>query len=197
MSSAGLPPPQFSAENLRELEVARQPLRKIRRAASTARIEGLTIAGCGALTFVFGIGSAGDMLGGAVLTAIGIIEFVHAGRLSRLDEKSIRVLTINQICLAALILLYALWKLYGEISSPSSDYPDLSAADAQVAGQVTGLANGLTHTIYLLVYSSLIFAAAAEAAIALYYHSRGAHLQRFLAETPPWIIEMQKSGISI
>jgi hypothetical protein len=33
--------------------------------------------------------------------------------------------------------------------------------------------------------------------MARYYHSRGAYLARYLAETPPWIVAMQKTGISI
>ncbi len=195
-TSAGSNPPPLSADNLRELQAAKQSLRKVRRAVSAARFEGYTVAICGGITFLSGIGSVVDMLGGAVLTAIGIIEIVGAGRLGRLDIKAVRIITVNQLCLAALILLYALWNLYAEVAHPASDLPDLSPSDAQVLGQMDSSAVSLTHEVMLLLYGSLIAAAAAEAGMAAYYHSRGAYLQRYLADTPLWIIAMQKSGIS-
>jgi hypothetical protein len=195
--SAASNPPPLSEENLRELQAAKQALGKIRRAALAARFEGYTVAICGGLTFLSGIGNVADMLGGAVLTAIGVIEIIGGGRLGRLDTKAVRIITVNQLCLAALILLYALWNLHAEVAHPASDLPDLSPADAQVLGQVDSSAMGLTHEIMLLLYGSLIAAAAAEAGMAAYYYSRGPYLQRYLAETPPWIISMQKSGISI
>jgi hypothetical protein len=197
ITSAGSNPPQLSADNLRELQAAKQSLRKIRRAVSAARFEGYTVAICGSITFLSGIGSVSDMLGGTVLTVIGIIEIIWAGRLGRLDTTAVRTLTINQLCLAVLILLYAVWNLHAEIAHPASDLPDLSPSDAQVLGQMDSSAMGLTHEIMLLLYASLIAAAAAEAGMAAYYYSRGAHLDRYLADTPPWIISMQKSGISI
>ena len=119
MTSAASKPPQLSPENLRELQAARDSLRKVRRAVSTAKFEGYSVAVCGALTLLMGIGSIGQMIGGTVLTAIGIIEIVSASRLSRLDPEAARVLTINQLSLAALILLYALWSIYGEMAHPA------------------------------------------------------------------------------
>lgn len=197
MTSAASKPPQLSADNLRELQAAKQSLRKIRRAVSVARFEGYTVAVCGGITFLSGIGSVGDMLGGAVLTAIGVIEIISAGRLGRLDTKAVRILTTNQLCLAALILLYAVWNLHAEVAHPASDLPDLSPSDAAALGQMDSSALSLTHEVMLLFYGSMIAAAVVEAGMARYYHSRGAYLQRYLADTPAWIISMQKSGISI
>lgn len=197
MAFAEPTPPNLTPENLRELQAAKQSLRKIRRAVSAARFEGYTVAICGGITFLSGMGSISDMLGGTVLTIIGIVEIVWAGRLGRLDATAVRTLTINQLCLAVLILLYAVWNLHAEIAHPASDLPDLSPSDAQVLGQMDSSAMGLTHEVMLLLYGSMIAAAAAEAGMAAYYHSRGAYLQRYLADTPPWIISMQKSGISI
>jgi hypothetical protein len=197
MSSPQIPPPHLSPDNMRELGEARQSLRKITRAASTAKIEGGTIFVFGILTFLCGIGSITDMLGGVILTVIGFVEFTSAKKLTRLDEKAIKILTINQLCLAGVILLYAVFKIYGELTSPSQNLPDLSQADAQVAGNLAGVQSQLTHLIYLAVYAGLIIAAFGEAALALYYHTRAAHLRKYLADTPAWIITMQKSGIAI
>jgi hypothetical protein len=179
------------------LQAAKQSLRKIRRAVTAARFEGYTVAICGGITFLSGIGSIANMLGGTVLTVIGIVEIIWAGRLGRLDPTAVRTLTINQLCLAALILLYAVWNLHAEIANPASDLPDLSPSDAQALGEMDSSAMSLTHEVMVLLYGSMIAAAAAEAGMAAYYHSRGALLQRYLADTPPWIVTMQKSGISI
>jgi len=182
---------------LRELQAARRSLGKIRRAVGTARFEGYSIAICGALTVLMNTNSIGYMLVGTVLTAVGMVEIVGAGRLRRLEVGAVRMLAINQLSLAALILLYALWNLHAEIAHPVSDFPDLSPSDAKLLGQMDSSVLGITHEAMLLLYGSLIAAAAVEAGMAWYYHSRAGHLREYLARTPPWIIAMQKAGISV
>jgi hypothetical protein len=63
-------------------------------------------------------------------------------------------------------------------------------------GQVDSGVMGITHEIMMLLYGSLIFAAATEAGMAWYYHSRGEYLRQYLAETPQWIVDMQKAGLA-
>jgi hypothetical protein len=189
-------PPQLSAEHVRELQAAKVSARKIRRAVSAARFEGYTVAICGGLTFISGIGSISSMLGGAVLTGVGLIEIIGASRLARFDVQAVKMLTINQLCLAGLILLYALWNLHVEAVQPASDLAGLSPSDAQMLGQVDSGVMGITHEIMMLLYGSLIFAAATEAGMAWYYHSRGEYLRQYLAETPQWIVDMQKAGLA-
>src|SRR5579872_6359210 len=197
MTSMAPNTPQLSADNLRELQAAKQSLKKIRRAVSAARLEGYTVAICGGLTALFGYNSALAVIGGTVLAVIGIIEIIGAGKLGRLDADAARMLMINQLCLAVLIFLYAVWNLHAEAAHPASDFPDLSPSDMQALGQMDSSALSLTHEIMLLLYGSMIIAAALEGGMAAYYYSRGAYLRRYLAETPAWIVAMQKSGISI
>jgi hypothetical protein len=185
--------PQISPENFRELEAARYALRKIRRAAGAARFEGYSIAIFGGLTILMGITSVTDILIGLVLTAVGVIEIVAGGRLRRLDVGAIRILTFNQLSFAVLIFLYASVMLHGEMVHPLSDVGD---ADAQLLGQAGPAALSMTHEIMMLVYASLIVAALFEAGMAGYFYSRGAHLDQYLAQTPEWIVSMQKAGVS-
>jgi len=196
MATAGSNSPQLTPEHLRELESARLALRKIRRAANTARFEGYTIAICGGLSLIPGIAaeSISDMLVGTVLLVIGIIEILSAGGMRSLDLKAAKNLVINQFSLAGLILLYALWSLYAEMAHPTADLPDVSPSDARAINQLSGSLTGLTHDIMLLLYGSLIIAALVEAAMAAYYHSRGEQLRLYLAQTPDWIVSMQKAG---
>ena len=146
---------------------------------------------------IFGIPSITAILLGLILTAIGVVEILGGGQLRRLDLRAVRILTINQLCLATLILLYALWNLHGEIAHPDSDLAGLSPSDAQTLVQGDSSVLGITHEIMVLLYGSLIAAAVFEAAMAGYYHTRGAYLRQYLAQTPPWIVAMQKAGVSI
>jgi hypothetical protein len=192
MSSPALNSPQLTPENFRELEAARVSLKKIRRAVSAARFEGFTIAIFGGLTLLCGITSIADILLGLVLIAIGVIEILGGGQLRRLDPRGIRILTFNQLAFATLILLYALWNLHSEIVHPVAEMGD----DSQLVGQVDPSVLNITHEIMLLVYASFILAALFEAGMAAYFHSRGPLLQQYLAQTPPWIVSMQKAGVS-
>jgi hypothetical protein len=197
MNPAPAKPPRLTEENLRELQTARRSLRKVRRAVFSANLEGYTIAVCGAVSFLCGIGSISDMVLGAVLTVIGIIEIVSASRLRRLDLTATKWLGCNQLALAVFILLYALWNIHSEIANPASGLSDLSPQDAQAVDQTLGSLGDLTHEVMLMLYVSLIAAALVEAGMALYYYSRGAHVRRFLQETPEWIVMMQRNGVSI
>lgn len=85
MASAPPSPPQLTAENLNELQTARQRLKGIRRAVSAGRFEGYSIAICGGLTFLAGIGSLTSMAGGALLLGVGIVEVFMVGQLRKLD----------------------------------------------------------------------------------------------------------------
>ncbi|HEY1921388.1 MAG TPA: hypothetical protein VGG44_01375 [Tepidisphaeraceae bacterium] len=193
MSSPVLPSPQLTPEHFRELEAAKHALRKIRRAVSAAKLEGYTVAIFGGLTVMIGITSITDIILGLILLAIGIVELNGAARLRRLDPRGIRLLTINQLTFAVLILLYALWNVHAEIAHPVGGVTD---AEAQALGQVDPSVLSLTHEVMLLVYSSFILAALFEAGMAAYFRSRGPLLQQYLAETPEWITSMQKAGVS-
>ena len=193
-----IPQANLSPESLAELKTARNAMKKIRRAILSARIEGYSIAIFGALSFAFSIGNVWDMLVTAILTAIGIIEINGAAKLARLDVRGTRLLMFNQLALAVLILLYALWNIYTQLANPNAALAGISPSDVQALNQigVTGQLD-IANQIMLIVYSSLIVAALAEAAMALYYHSRAAYVRQFIAQTPEWIVTMQKNGVSI
>src|ERR1700722_2465874 len=79
-------PPQISPENFQQLQAAKRGMRKIRRAMNTATFDGWTVAACGILTFLLGLGDITSMALGAGLTIIGLIELNGAKRLKRLDQ---------------------------------------------------------------------------------------------------------------
>jgi hypothetical protein len=200
---SSLPPPlaqslpQFSEENLRQLSAARGAARKIQRAVSVANFDGWTLAACGALTIGVGLGDVPSMAAGVVLGAIAFVELRSAAQLKRLKMEAIRTLSINQLVLAALIILYAIWRLY-VTSKPgyfSSSIPELN--DPQFAPMM-GSVNNLAQTASRALYGGLIaIAIFAQGGLAWYYHTRGKRLKAYLAHTPEWIITLQREGMAL
>lgn len=191
------PLPQFSEENLRQLAAARAASRKIKRAVSVANFDGWTIAVCGALTLGLGLGDWTSMLGGVALGAIAFVELRGASQLKRLKPQSIRALTLNQLVLATLLIIYACWRLY-VTSQPgyfTSSIPELN--DPQVAAYM-GQVNDFARTAMQAVYGGLIAVAVfAQGGLAWYYHTRTSLLKKYVAETPAWIITLQEAGVAL
>ena len=197
MASAVPSPPQLTPENLNELQLARQRLKTVRRAVGAGRFEGYSIALCGGLTFLLGIGTLSTMAGGALLLAIGIVEVYMVGQLRKLDLRAPRILAANQLVLAALIVLYACWSLHSPDTGTSADTSGLSPADAQAMNQMIGPVTDIAHSVSLLLFGSLLIAAVFEGGMAWYYYSKAEPLREYLAETPEWILQMQRAGVSI
>jgi hypothetical protein len=197
MASAPPSPPQLTPENLNELQLARQRLKGIRRAVSAGRFEGYSIAICGGLSFLAGIGSLTSMAGGALLLGVGIVEVYMVGQLRKLDLRAPRFLAANQLVLAALIVLYACWSLHSSGSSSSADTTGMSASDVQAMNQMIGPVNEIAHSVSVLLFGSLLIAAVFEGGMAWYYYSKAEPLREYLAETPEWILQMQRAGVSV
>lgn len=188
--------PYFSPENLQELEAARKSARKVRRAVSVANFDGWTVAIFGALTLVMGLTDVTNIALGVGLGAVAFFELRNAGRLKRLDADAARVLGFNQLALATILILYACWELY--VSSRSGGAavalgvtdPDM----AQMLGPVQDLTTMITHAVYGALILIAVFA---QGSMALYYFTRVRIVRNYLAQTPDWIVTLQKSGFAL
>ncbi|HEY2588199.1 MAG TPA: hypothetical protein VGI81_20820 [Tepidisphaeraceae bacterium] len=188
--------PQFSGENLKQLAAARAASRKIRRAVSVASFDGWTIAACGALTIGLGLGDVTSIAIGVVLGAIAFVELRSAAQLKRLKVEATRTLALNQLALATLLIVYAVWRLY-VTSRPGALSAELGVNDPDVASML-GSVEDLTHLIMRAVYGGLIaIAVFAQGGLAWYYFTRTKHLKTYLAETPAWIITLQEQGVAL
>jgi hypothetical protein len=126
---------------------------------------------------------------GMGMAAIAWYEFDGAARLRRLDPAAPKRLGYNQLAFAGLIIAYALWSLHAELNGG-----ELSQELAQYKDQL-GDMEGLTRMIAFAVYGTLIAVAVlAQGGTALYYFSREKHIRQYVVSTPPWIVEMQRSG---
>jgi hypothetical protein len=185
--------PYFSPENLRELESARAASRKIFRAVSVAQLDGYAIAAFAAITILCSLTSLTGLVLGIGMGVVAWVELRSAGRLRRLEPAAIRTLTLNQLGLGLLLVLYSLYHiLTALLGGPGSSA--LASGDPELARMMQPIEN-LTRMIELAVYAGLILAAlAAQGGLALYYSSRTRHLLAYLQQTPGWVVDLQKTG---
>jgi hypothetical protein len=185
--------PRLTPENLRQLTEARTALKKIRRAVSVARFDGWTVAILGMLTLIFGFSSFWGLAIGTAMVVIAFVELRSADRLSKLDSTAIKVMALNQVCFASLLIIYAAWSILNADNSSivgDSDWAELGYSPSQVAH--------IAKLLTLVIYGGVILLALfAQGGLALYYTRKRKHLDKYLARTPEWITAMQKQGISV
>jgi hypothetical protein len=181
---------------MRQLDAARASHRKIARACSVARGDGWTLLLFAVLSVICGLASVEGVMVGLALGVIAYFELRGAGQLKRLETRATRMLTINQLCLAGLLVSYASWQLFlihtgqHEVSKSFTAQPELKDAMGSYV-EVVG-------NMMVLFYQGLIAVAVlGQGSMALYYHTRARHLQAYLEATPPWIHDMQRAGLTI
>jgi hypothetical protein len=200
VSSPPAPPPpivapMLSAQNLLELQAARKGLRTIRRAVSLACADGWTIGAFGALTLLLGLTDPSSVILGLAMILVAAVELRSAGRLRRLDPRAARVLGFNQVTLGSLLIVYALWRIWALFREGGASEA-LGATEPQLAQMLKPVEN-LTRLIGLAVYSTLIaIGMFAQGGMAWFYFTRQKHVRAYLAQTPAWIVGLQKAGMS-
>lgn len=193
--------PQLSPENVAQLHAARSAMAKIRRAASIASFDGWTIGVFGALTLLVGLTDPTSIIMGLGLLAVAFVELRFGARLRQLEPGAARALGWNQIALGSLLVAYAAWRLtavlHGRGGGGGGEYADIIGSDPQLARMLEPV-EGLTRLVMTAVYTTLIgVGLLGQGSLALYYFTRQAHVRTYLVQTPPWIIEMQRAGMSL
>lgn len=185
----------LSEEHLRQLAAAGVALGKIRRVVSIARFDGWTVAIFAGLTALFGITDPTTLVIAGVMGCIAVVELRGAEKFRRLDVNAPRVLAMNQIALGSLLILYAVGRIYAELTGPGI-YEALAAADPQLSRMLQPVQE-LTHTIALAAYGALILVAvAAQGGLALFYFTRQKLLAAYLRQTPAWITSLHRSAVA-
>jgi len=186
----------LSPEHLRQLEEARTRAKKVRRCAAVATFDGWSVGVFGALTLLCGMFSVvGWVLGGGMI-AIAYVELSTVARVKRLDPSAARTLGWNQIALASLLLGYAGWSLYNAIYGPDPLAATIAAAPetAQMLAGYSSLARMISAAVYVSLALVAIFA---QGGTAFYYFTRAKHIRAYREQTPPWIVEIQRSGAAL
>jgi hypothetical protein len=185
--------PALSDEHLRQLAASHAATRKIRRAIAVARADGWGVAVFAAMTVLFGITSVSGIVLGTALGVTASVELWSARRLRSLEAKATRVLGFNQLALAGILITYAAWRIYHEMNG-TGEYAAIAGSDPQL-GQMLAPVEDLTRLITLAIYGGLIAVAVfAQGGLALYYFTRGKYVRAYVAQTPEWVLAVQKAG---
>ena len=187
------PAPALAPEHLAQLVAARREAKKITRAANFARGDGWTVGVLGALSFLLGIGTVSGALVGSGMMVVAFVELGAANRLRRFEAAASKILGINQLALAVLLLAYAACGIYSVLASPSP-YADAVASEPQL-GPMLRPVEDLTRLISLSVYAVVVAVALFfQGGMAMYYFSRAALVRDYLTRTPAWVVAVQKAG---
>ncbi|MDZ7619354.1 MAG: hypothetical protein U1E05_20330, partial [Patescibacteria group bacterium] len=146
----------LTPEHHRELALACQRGKKIRRAAGLAAMNGwvtAVLAFCSAPFALFGMTG---VLVTIALSAVAYNEFRGRRRLLQFNPSGAAVLGWNQVGLLAMIILYCLWMIYAGATGPS----DLSAqlrAQPELAHALGSMdVEQLYKSLVLVVYGTVI-----------------------------------------
>lgn len=203
MSIATLDPPpariQMINENPltqshhRELAYAVSRAKIMRKVARVAAFNGWTMAIFAACSLPFAVTSLLNGVMGLGLATLAYNEFRGRRLIGRFNLSAPRLLGWNQIGFMSLIVAYCLWMIVSTLINPSLMSPEV-ASSLTMMGQSPELLETLVRaatvgTYVILIVLTVIF----QGLNAAYYFSRKKHLRAYLDETPPWVIEVQRT----
>jgi hypothetical protein len=182
--------PTLSPEQLRTLGDARERAKGILAAARVATFNGWTVSVFAVLTVLSGlVGGFSPLLlvlgGGMAVVARN--EFRGRLLLRRLDPQGPALLTRNQLGFMALVVAYCAWSLFRAVTNPDPQWVVLQ----ELAGLEEGYIQDLVTTGYL---TGILLTVLFVGLNARYYHRRAAMLARYLADTPDWVVALQRSA---
>jgi len=187
MPAPAASPAPLSPAQLQDLSDARRRAAKIRRAGAVAAFDGWTMAFFALVTLLGGLVSFSlvGLILGAGLGAIAYNELRARALLLGFNSRAPRILALNQIALGILIMAYAVVSLYQGLAAPIS--AQLQSGDPETDAMI----GSLSRTIIVALYASLaVFAIVGPGLTAWYYLSRAKHLDRFIKDTPPWVVQV-------
>ena len=177
----------LSAGELRTLSQASIQQKKVFRAVKVASFNGTCTAIFAAFALVAGVFSTLSLVMGLALAGVAYNEFRGRKLLQKMDMTAPRVLGWNQVGFMVLLIGYALWNIYFGLTGPSAlaGHPEIEAQ--------YGIAE-LEHFLTVAVYGGLIVAAVLfQGGCAWYYFTRTEHLRAYIAETAPWVMDVQRA----
>jgi len=194
--TGAVPAPETLAltpEQLEAIQIADRRWKKLKRAQLTAKIDGgVTAAFAAVCLMAFCLGWENIVLG-VLFAIIAFNSFRYAARLKNADLSAPTSLAMNQIYLAGIIILYALFELHQGLTGQGQLSSQLGGQDAGMPGLGVDIA-GIEKLVYKLLYGGLILGTVlAQGGTAIYYFTRRKHLQAYLEQTPQWVVDLQRA----
>lgn len=188
--------PGLTPEHLAQIAAARKLGGKLRSAGVVALVDGWSLAILATLTIVCSLTSPVALVLGLGMLAVSYFELRGSRDLKLLNLRAPRYLMLNQFALGAMLFVYGGINL---CLSLREAHP-LAAAAEQSPELIAMLApyEGMARNLVTLLWATVMLVAIAEPGLmALYYHRRGKMLEAYLRETPQWILDLQRAGMSV
>lgn len=200
MSSASLPENRssddpLSAEHRRQLIAARDGAKVVRKTARVASFNGWTTAIAAALSLPFALFSPMGLAATLALALVAFNEFRGRKRLLDVDASGATLLGWNQLGLLALIVAYCLWMMRASaaeasaIAAEMNAIADLNSALASSGGFAGLMQLAVTGFYGLVIILTVLF----QGGTSLYYFTRRRQIADYVAKTPEWIRDLQRT----
>ncbi|MFQ5705563.1 MAG: hypothetical protein ACE5HT_16280 [Gemmatimonadales bacterium] len=176
----------LSPEQRDELAVANERAAKLLGAVKVATFNGWAIGSFAAVTLAFGLFSLTALVMGVGMGLVAWNEFRGRRLLRHFDPDGPQLLGRNQLGFMTLLVAYCAWSVYRTLTGP---VPALEGLEDMV-GSVGDLVTKLMVAVYGGVAAISVLV---QGLNARYYFARARPLREYLAETPEWIVELQRS----
>lgn len=184
--------PELTEAHRAQLAAARTAFKPLRRALRVAMFSAVSLSVFAVLSLPFALFSFKAAFAAAGLIAAAVFEFRGRSALRRLEPAGVRILTWNQVALTATITIYCLWSMATAWFGPDL-YARVAATDPAV-GELLAPYSDLFRQLIVGTYAVLLFVAwIVQALVIRYYATRGKHLQKYLTETPAWVLAWNRA----
>ena len=187
--------PQLNEQHYAELAEATERAKKLRKVIRVAAFNGWTSAIFAVICLPFAFS---DLTSAVMCTGLGIVaynEFRGRKWMQQFDLRGPTLLGWNQTGFMLLLVGYSIWKacdvMFGSGigDTMGSQSPHLQQAMAEMKPMLTMAMAG----VYVgLAFLCFLF----QGMNAIYYFTRAGLLKKYLAETPDWIVEVQRSTVT-
>lgn len=188
--------PPLSELHHRALAAAQQRGEPVRRAAHVASFNAWTTAILAVLSAPFTLFGTAGLLIFCGLMLVAWNEFRGRRQLLEFDPAGASILGWNQLGLLALITAYCLWSIHANLWGSQSINAQLHGNRELHAafGSLDGLAQ-LIQPIVLAFYGLVIaLSAVFQGGTALYYFTRRKYVAKYAAETPAWVVDLERAA---
>lgn len=188
----------LTAEHCQELARAAERARPVRNAARVASFNAWVTGVIAALSMPFAFFSLAGFLVAVGLALVAYNEFRGRRRLLAFDPTGATLLSRNQFGFLMLIVVYCLWAIYENLSGDNALLKELAAnPDLKAAGISDDFltSGGAFFTWCILGFYSLVILLSAifQGGNAIYYATRRKLVEKYVAETPAWIRDLQRA----
>ena len=186
----------LTLEHRQDYALARTRAKSIYKAAAVASFNAWATAIVAVLSAPFALFSIAGFATTAALSLVAANEFRGRKRLLQFDPRAAAILGWNQLLLLAMMLVIVRGRFTANLYGANSVTDQLQGiAELESAlGSLDGIDVLVRHVVVVIYGSVIALSVVVQGLTALYYFTRRKHVEYYVAETPQWIRELQRSS---